>query len=64
MQWNGKRIFNTRGDLQKRNADTLLLTDWLCLGSILFLHMESSCAPDHEASQERLFFMGSCAFVV
>lgn len=37
MQWNGKRIFNTRGGyLQKRNADTLLLTDWLCLGSILF----------------------------
>lgn len=22
--------------MQKRNADTLLLTDWLCLGSILF----------------------------
>lgn len=44
MQWNGKRIFNTRGGyLQKRNADTLLLTDWLCLGSILFLHMWFFC---------------------
>lgn len=37
MQWNGRRIFNTReGYLRKGNTDTLLFIDWLCLGSILF----------------------------
>lgn len=43
MQWSGRKIFNPRGVLRKGNADTLLLIDWICLGSILFLHMWFSC---------------------